>query len=1042
MAVMTYDGQSFMLDGRRIWLVAGTIEYTRLPRASWRSRLMLAKHAGLNTITTSVVWSKHEPRAGAFTFDGDLDLRHFLELVREAGLLAILRMGPFVGGSFDMGGLPPWLLANPNLQLRTANAPFLEACSRFIGQVAKQVRDLQATVQATAGSVATLAAGASGGVIGTSSSASLAAIAGASTLGVPGGPVVLIQNEAQWTCGHDGLAAGYLGELNRYYRESGLDVPIINANDLWQGVEGEIDTWTGTGSLLPNLRQLAVVRPSQPRLVSEYRVGAPAAWGHPAPGAVDPASLQRGLAEILAAAAQFNVEPFAAGTALGFSAGRLAEGPAAFACTSDDRGAAVSETGEARASFHALRRVALFASRFARTFAHLDPKRPMVSILPSETAPVFTSPGRSAAKAGKASPLSGHEEHVVVHASGSQGSVVFIFSSGGSHTAERDPTPLLLPDGTVLPVYLGDQPVAWCLLDTRLVGRSQLDYCNLSAIALAGRVFVCSGPPGTPARLSINGAELQADVPTGDDPVVIEHEGVVVTIVNDRTLPSLHIGDDAVFMDIQGLTLAGLPMVPAWGHKFRRIGESARVEVVTADPSPPRPVVAKSLTPPPVPRGKDGRPLKIKPPKPDKKKGKGTEAVPQPVPLPPLPPNAVVVSQPKPAGKITLSAWKHAALPEYLDGSGPRFASIAGPADLNTLGAPQGYGWYRLRVKGAHAGKARVVAPASGDRLHLFLDGDRHGVLGIGPGAAADVALPLGKSEHALVVLAENMGRFAGGPNLGEGKGLFGHLFEGEPLKVGKPSLVRSNPIDVLAFKAPLWYLHPGDKTDPFRVTWSFAHSGRHPVMLTLNPGHQRGLVVVNDKPVRAFDPSGPSVIWLDEATAGRGKLTVQLAIFGSADQAINDLEFALGAYDCSANLTAKAEWAFAKWERPSLAAFSPGEKRSADRSPLWHRCTFTLAAPVSGPGGSGAAADGLAPSGPALAVDTSGLSKGQVYLDGHHLGRYFTSTADHKPVGPQTHLVIPPALLAPGREHELVIFDEHGFAPSKVRVVAVTSDH
>ena len=68
MASVTYDGRSFMLDGRRIWLVSGSIPYFRLPRASWADRIHAAKLAGLNTVDVPVAWHRHEPRPGQFNF--------------------------------------------------------------------------------------------------------------------------------------------------------------------------------------------------------------------------------------------------------------------------------------------------------------------------------------------------------------------------------------------------------------------------------------------------------------------------------------------------------------------------------------------------------------------------------------------------------------------------------------------------------------------------------------------------------------------------------------------------------------------------------------------------------------------------------------------------------------------------------------------------------------------------------------------------------------------------------------------------------------
>jgi hypothetical protein len=974
MAAITYDGQSFMIDGRRIWLVAGTIEYTRLPRDEWADRIALAKRAGLNTISTSVVWSRHESRPGQMDFDGHNDLRYFVELLKAAGLYSILRVGPYVGNGFDLGGLPPWVLTLNNSNPRAASGPFLEACSRFINAVARQVRDLQATSpQAEADRP---------------------------------GPIVLVQNEHQWTCGHEGLALNYLGELHRYLRESGFEVPISNTNDLWQGVEGEIDTWTGSGGMLPSLRQLAVVRPSQPRVVGAFRVGEPAAWGGEAGEPIESDALQRGLCEVLAAAGQFNLEPVAGGTSLGFSAGRAATGTADFLQTSDDRGAPIAEDGSVRESFAGLRRVAMFASRFGRLFSHLDPKRPMVTL-------AIDSGGRG--KRGKGSDQR-EGGPVVVHCSGSQGSVVFVFAPPGrdADASAEEAVTLLLPDGSTLPVYLGGQPVTWVVLDHRLVGRSQLDYCNLPLFALAGRVLVATGPAGSTARLSVNGADLQAVVPDADDPepLLLDHEGVLIAIVPDNRLDTLHVGDDAVYMDVDGLTLQGEPMVAAWGQKFRKISGDSIIETVVAEQSPKRTARQElKATPVPPPMKAKAKPVK---------RGKGREKfempVPAPAPILPLPPSAVVVPKVKPISRVNLSEWHSADVEDYLDGSGPRFAATAGPADLNGMGAPYGYGWYRLQLRTGH--KARVAMPGSGDRLAMFLGGKPVGLIGLGPGATRDATVGLSK-DKPLVVLAENLGRFSGGSNLGEPKGLTGHVWEVHAARTLKATVERGAPVDVLQFRAPLWNMHPGDATDPMRLTWTLPHKGKMPVILRFAPGGFRGLLLLNDKPLKYFDASGPGELFLSENELSRGNNTIQVAVLGSADAAAKALGEALSVQECVENLSAEAEWSFAKWERPSAESFHGSAKRSSG-TPHWHRCTFNV--PHAAP----------------LALDTAGLSKGQAYVNGHHLGRYFTATGEGEAVGPQTRLHVPGAFLLPGHENELMVFDEHGFAPTKVRLVPV----
>jgi len=130
-------------------------------------------------------------------------------------------------------------------------------------------------------------------------------------------------------------------------------------------------------------------------------------------------------------------------------------------------------------------------------------------------------------------------------------------------------------------------------------------------------------------------------------------------------------------------------------------------------------------------------------------------------------------------------------------------------------------------------------------------------------------------------------------------------------------------------------------------------------------------------------------------------------------------LAAALEAFDCVESLTAKADWAFAKWERPAPADFELDPKRHL-HVPRWWQSSFSL------PGRKGD-----------LWLDLAGMSKGQAYVNGRHLGRYFTATADGKRVGPQEALLVPGSWLSPSGANDVLLFDEHGFTPAKVRVRA-----
>src|SRR5262245_13514131 len=67
---VTFDGQSFSVRGRRIWLSAVEFDYALTPAEAWPERLAAAVHAGFNAIVVNCPWSMHEERAGRLRFDG------------------------------------------------------------------------------------------------------------------------------------------------------------------------------------------------------------------------------------------------------------------------------------------------------------------------------------------------------------------------------------------------------------------------------------------------------------------------------------------------------------------------------------------------------------------------------------------------------------------------------------------------------------------------------------------------------------------------------------------------------------------------------------------------------------------------------------------------------------------------------------------------------------------------------------------------------------------------------------------------------------
>ena len=129
------------MDGKPFIPVLGEFHYSRYPREQWEEQLRKMKAGGINVVPTYVFWNVHEPEEGVFDWDGNKDLRAFVELCGKVGLWSIVRIGPFCHGEMRNGGLPDWLFAKP-LDVRSNDALYLRYVGLLYDQVAAQVQGL------------------------------------------------------------------------------------------------------------------------------------------------------------------------------------------------------------------------------------------------------------------------------------------------------------------------------------------------------------------------------------------------------------------------------------------------------------------------------------------------------------------------------------------------------------------------------------------------------------------------------------------------------------------------------------------------------------------------------------------------------------------------------------------------------------------------------------------------------------------------------------------------------------------------------------
>jgi hypothetical protein len=828
-------------------------------------------------------------------------------MVGEQEMLAVVRTGPLVDMTLDLGGMPPWLLSGKAARLRAADPAFMEAVARFFGALMEQVRPHQAA---------------------------------------SGGPVVMMQPEHEWFCGDPEGGPAYLFELDRYLRENGAETPLINTNNLFQRIEGQIDGWEGFDDLHTALRQLRSIRGDAPLIVSSMLLTRPDIWGEERAAPIDGSAAIYRLAQCLSAGGQFLIDTFHGGTNFGFLAGRAPFRRNAFFTTSHDAGAPLAEGGGRRPLYDAVARICTFASSFERVFSGLD----------STHRPITATPGGGAAS--------------VVHCRGAQGSVAFVFAESDTPRKKRDAVVrLTLEDGSPLEVDLRGQPVVWCLFDALLGGRATLDFCNVCAFASVGKAFVCYGPSGAVASLSISGSTMETEIPGGKRPLIEEHEGVTVVICNEAQIDAAIATKEGVWIGVESIDEAGEPAAHAGFGRMIFVGADGSVTERRAGGA----------------------------------KGGSTRAP-------------------------SIGTWEVAVESEYVDGSSERFATINGPATLASLGAPEGYAWIRLTMQSGAARKPKALLAQAGDRASLFVNEQPLGVAGVGPGAERGaVTLPLKRGGNTISILLENMGGHGAGGPVPEPKGLYGPIWEVKPVPKVKMALEPGAPLEpLLTIRSPLWGVHRDDVTDSQRATWTINHRRRAPLIFSLREMEPaldlRGVLLLNDEPIEWIEPGGVDTFVLDAERLVRGNNVIQLAVLGDVEELARGISSGVTIYEGVADLTEKADWAFAKWERPDAPRFEAIPKTTMSRAsggaPTWWRCSFTpkdLSIP--------------------LLFDTAGLTKGHAFVNGKDLGRYFTATHDGKKVGPQTRLYLPEPWLVLGEENELLVFDEHGAAPNKCRL-------
>nr|GMC50041.1 beta-galactosidase 15-like [Ipomoea batatas] len=138
---VNHNGRAITINGVPRILLSGAIHYPRSTAEMWPDLMKKAKAGGLDAIETYVFWNIHEPVRGQYDFSGNHDLIKFIKTVGDAGMHAVLRIGPYVCAEWNYGGFPVWLHNLPGVhELRTANEVYMHAMKNFTTLIADMVK--------------------------------------------------------------------------------------------------------------------------------------------------------------------------------------------------------------------------------------------------------------------------------------------------------------------------------------------------------------------------------------------------------------------------------------------------------------------------------------------------------------------------------------------------------------------------------------------------------------------------------------------------------------------------------------------------------------------------------------------------------------------------------------------------------------------------------------------------------------------------------------------------------------------------------------
>ncbi|QYR22956.1 beta-galactosidase [Paenibacillus sp. sptzw28] len=336
--MFSFEKSEFYDRDKTVRILSGAIHYFRVVPEYWRDRLLKLRACGLNTVETYIPWNFHEPEEGEFHFDGMANVVRFIETAGELGLYVIVRPSPYICAEWEFGGLPAWLLADSDMQLRCYHQPFLDRVNAYYDVLMPKLKPLLCT---------------------------------------NGGPVIAVQIENEY--GSYGNDARYLEYLKHALTDRGIDVLLFTSDGptdaLLQGgsIPGTLATVNFGSQPVSSFAKLREYQADAPLMCMEFWNGWFDHWGkgHHTRDAGDVAQV---FEEMLKEQASVNFYMFHGGTNFGFYNGANCQTYNHYepTITSYDYDSLLDEAGEPTEKYFAVREV---ISRYSDIGEYEPPER-------------------------------------------------------------------------------------------------------------------------------------------------------------------------------------------------------------------------------------------------------------------------------------------------------------------------------------------------------------------------------------------------------------------------------------------------------------------------------------------------------------------------------------------------------------------------------------------------------------------------------------------------------------------------------------------